>query len=231
MSDDPPRPDSSKRLQSAMSHVSSAQMKAVRAEVQTELKILGSTPSPTIGNVPAFPPIPVVPPTPPAPIVSEVGRPTLRTSDIEDLQKAAKVADDFMTGMDRIADVLMLLVLKFGRASTLMRAVVLGLMLGVVLLAANIFVVWNISTTQTDIQEKQGKIQEQQAQILSRQRATQQVAGEAKQKAEAAEQKVQKAPEVGVDSKGRPQLIVKVPDPEGAPGKTTTQIIRLPTAH
>ena len=185
--------------------MSTSDMKAVRAEVQNEIEILNAQ-------------------APASPKASEVSFSNLRTSDIEDLNKAGKIATDFLTGMDRIADVLMLLVMKFGRASTMMRGVFIGIFIAVLLLGGNLFALWHIGTLQTAIQEKQGKIQEQQAQILEKQGATQRVAGEAKQQAEAAAQKAQNAPEVGVDAKGR--IILKVPDP-GAPGET--QVIRLPT--
>jgi hypothetical protein len=190
----------------ALSSVSTSDMKAVRAEVQNELQILAA-------KAPA--------PATPAP---EMSTSSLRTSDIEDLNKAGKIAKDFMAGMDRIADVLMLLVMKFGRASTMMRGVFIGMGVAVALLAGNLFALWHISTKQTEIQEDQEKIQKQQAQILDRQSATQKVAGEAKQQAQEAAQKAQNAPEVGVDAKGR--FILKVQDP-GSPGET--QVIRLPT--
>jgi hypothetical protein len=118
----------------------------------------------------------------------------------------------------------MLLVLKFGRASTLMRAVLFGISIGIVLLTVNILALWNISTLQNEIQEKQEKIQQQQTQILH-------VAGEAKQKAESAEQRVtrvqQSAPEVVVDAKGGAQLILTVPDPAGG-SESTQRVIKLP---
>jgi hypothetical protein len=182
-------------------------MQAVRDKVQNEIEILNAQ----------------EPPVPRAP-TAEPSLTSLRTSDIEDLNKAGKIATDFLTGMDRIADVLMLLVMKFGRASTMMRGVFIGMAFAVLLLAGNLLALWHIVTIQTAIQEEQGKIQKQQAQILERQNATQKVAGEAKEQAAAAAQKAQNAPEVGVDAKGR--IILKVPDP-GAPGET--QVIRLPT--
>jgi hypothetical protein len=181
-------------------------MKAVRAEVQNEIEILNAK-------------------TPPAaqPTMGEPSMTSLRTSDIEDLMKAGKIANDFMVGMDRITDVLMLLVMKFGRASTMMRGVFIGIIVAVLLLAGNIFALWHIGTIQTAIQEEQGEIQKQQTRILEKQGATQKVAGEAKQQAAAAAQKAQNAPEVGVDAKGR--IVLKVQDP-GSPG--ATQVIRLP---
>lgn len=212
MPDQPPsRPTpSSQRLMGALSSVSTSDMKAVRAEVQNELEILKAK----------------TPPAEPSPPTPEPSTTALRISDIEDLNKAGKIAKDFMTGMNQIADVLMLLVMKFGRASTMMRGVFIGMGVAVLLLAGNIFALWHIGTKQTAIQEDQEKIQKQQAQILERQGATQRVAGEAKEQAAAAAQKAQNAPEVGVDAKGR--IILKVPDP-GSPGET--QVIRLPTQN
>lgn len=215
---DKPR-DPTKRLEPALRSYSMSQMKAVRAEVQGELQILNAAQA----KEPAPPP----PEPSPGPAQLEPSV-MLRASDIQDLQKASKIASDFMTGMDRIADVLMLLVMKFGRASTLMRAVFIGNFIAVILLIGMIVAVWNLITQQSAIQEKQGEIQEQQTKILARQSATQRVAGEAKQQAAAAAQKVDNAPEITVDSKGRPQIILKVPDPS-TPDKTTTQVIRLPT--
>jgi len=217
---DPPRPDSTRKLEQALSSISTSEMKAVRAEVEAEISRVGDTPVSPIAPFPArsLSPAPGSAGAPP-------DRSTLRTSDIEDLQKAGKIAGDFMTGMDRITDVLMLLVLRFGRASTLMRGVFIGNMLGVVLLAANIAFLWNVSASQTKLQQEQEKIQSQQALILERQRDTQLVAGEAKRTAEDAAQKVnevqQRAPEVVIDSKGKPQLILKV---QGGEAQTKTVV-------
>lgn len=205
---DIPRPDSAQRLDSALGHMSTKEMKAARAEVENELESMRVPTEPA--NDPHL-------------------KTTLRASNIEDLKRAAKVASDFMVGMDRVQDVLILLVIKFGRASTMMRGVFIGNFIGVLLLVANLFALWNMSSIQTAIQHKQQKIQDQQGQILERQSSTQKVAGEAKQQAAAAALRADSAPEVSLDAKGRPQLIVKVPDPQGAPGDTTTQVIRLPS--
>src|SRR5262245_55260050 len=146
-------PDSKQRLERALSGISTSEMKAVRAEVQAELDTLPHTPIPPLRSGGPIPP-------PPAELVENAKaqeralerRQGPRDSEIEDLKSAAKVAADFLTGMDRISDVLMLLVLKFGRASTLMRAVVAGIILGVVFLGGNLFLVWNISVSQTALQ-------------------------------------------------------------------------------
>ncbi len=217
-------PDSKQRLQKALSGVSTA---AVRAKVADELVRYSQAP---------LPPSPL----PPADLLKSVQEQeaaralgAVRTSSIEDLQQAGKIASDFMAGMDAISDVLMLLVLKFGRASTFIVAVFGAILVGVVLLAANLCLLWNVNASQVSLQTEQGKIQLQQVQILERQKVTQLVAGEAKQKAEAAEAKVtqvqQSSPAVTVDEKGRPQLVVQVPDPEGG-SQPSTQVIKLPRA-
>lgn len=198
-----PRSDSAQRLKSALENAGTGELRVARTRVENELgQFAASVPPPDFDRA----------------------RETLTASDIEDLQEAGKIATDFLTGMDRIADVLMLLVLKFGRASTLMRVVLVGIVIGIILLAANIFAIWNISNTQTEIQIKQGKIQEQQTQILR-------VAGDASRKAESAEQKIaqvqQSAPEVVVDSRGGAQLILTVPDPAGK-SEPTQRVIKLP---
>jgi len=186
-------------------------MKAVRARVDAEIQLLNAKAQAS----------PVEPP----PAAVEGGSTTsLRISDIEDLNRAGKIAKEFMSGMDRIADVLMLLVMKFGRASTMMRGVFVGMGVVVVLLAGNLFALWHIVNAQSVIQEDQKEIQKQQTQILERQKATQRVAGEAREQAAAAAQRAQNAPELSVDNKGR--YVLKVPDP-GSPGETKS--IRLPT--
>jgi hypothetical protein len=118
-----------------------------------------------------------------------------------------------------MADVLMLLVVKFGRASRMVRVVSFGLVLSNILLVFNLFFSWHLSHSQGAIQEEQAKIQRQQSQILDRQRTTERVAGEAKNIAAAAEKTASEvkdsAPSVVVDSKGRPQLILKVQDGDG----------------
>lgn len=213
MSDQPPSGSSpsSQRLQGALNTVTTSEMKAVRAGVDAEIQVLNAK---TLAPPRASPP----------PHAAEASGAPLRASDIEDLTKAGKIANDFMSGMDRIADVLMLLVMKFGRASTMMRGVFVGMGVVVVLLAGNLFALWQIVEAQSVIQQDQKEIQEQQTQILERQKATQRVAGEAREQATVAAQRVQNSPELGVDDKGR--YILKVPDP-GSPGEVKS--IRLPT--
>lgn len=191
--------DSSKRLKKALGGISTSEMKAVRATVKEEIaeaKRPISSPPNTLAS----------------------GASVRPAGDLEDLEKAGKIADNFMVGLDSMADVLMLLVMKFGRAAQLVRLLLLAIILGIVLLAVNLLASWHLSTIQEEIQEKQSKIQEQQSQILDRQKSTERVAGEAKVIAAAAEktatQVKDSAPSVVVDAKGRPQLILKVQEGE-----------------
>lgn len=226
-------PDSSsKRLEKALSGISTSEMRAVRAEVQGELNSL--SPQAQVPSLRAG----IIPPPPAKLVEAAQARDKAmgadaekeRPSDIKDLKRASKIAEEFMTGMDQIQNVLLLLVLKFGRASTLTRAVFWGILVSVALLGANLLLIWNISVSQTSLQREQEKIQEQQARILEKQRDTQLAAGEARQKAEAAAQKAdeiqQKAPEVVIDSRGKPQLILKVQNP--SEGEQATKTLEPP---
>lgn len=196
--------DSSKRLKKALSGISTQEMKAIRSSVNEEIKqvkVPSSGPPPTTipsGTIPA---------------------------DMDDLNRAGKIAENFMAGLDHMADVLMLLVMKFGRASRMVRFVTFSLLLSNGLLIFNLFFSWHLSHSQSAIQEEQLKIQRQQTQILNRQASTERVAGEAKVLATAAERTAsevkESAPSVVVDAKGRPQLILKVQDGEGE-GTTKT---------
>lgn len=195
---------SSKRLKSALGGISTSKMQAIRDSVDDEIKGAknpSSNPPPTLSS-----------------------GASLHSGDMDDLEKAGKIADNFMVGLDHMADVLMLLVMKFGRASTMVRAVFIGLMVGNVLLMLNLFFSWHLSSTQGEFQEAQAELQRQQAHILDRQRSTERVAGEAKVLATAADKTATEvkdsAPSVVVDSKGRPQLILKVQGSEGDATKT-----------
>lgn len=193
--------DSSKRLRKALGDISTEEMDSIRSSVNDEIQ-QAKNPSST-------------PPTTPS------GAPL----GIEDLDRAGKIADNFMLGLGGMQDVLMLLVMKFGRASRMVRLGSYGMLLCIVLLVFNLIASWHLSHSQSAIQEEQAKIQRQQSQILDRQASTERVAGEAKVIATAANKTAAEvkdsAPSVVVDSKGRPQLILKVQDVEGE-GATKT---------
>src|SRR5262245_53368858 len=147
---DQSRTDPSKRLEETLGRYSLTEMKAVREEVGGEIKSLGVSQSREGRSLP--------PPSIPREIPINVN-PGPSPSNIEDLQRAGKIAEDFMQGMDRIADVLMLLVMKFGRASTLTRAVFVGNFIVVLLLIANIVALVHINDGQTAIQQDAAQIQ------------------------------------------------------------------------
>ena len=196
--------ESSKRLRKALSGISSEEMDSIRSSVNEEIKqvkIPSSSPPPT--TIPSAP----------------------FGGNAADLNRTGEIAENFMAGLDHMSDVLMLLVMKFGRASRMVRFVTYGLLLSNVLLVFNLLFSWHLSHSQSAIQEEQVKIQRQQTQILNRQASTERVAGEAMVLATAAERAAtevkESAPSVVVDAKGRPQLILKVKDGEGE-GTTKT---------
>src|SRR5262245_40607743 len=112
-------PDSSQRLQELLRGVTTSEMKAVRADVKGQLNSLPAGPAQPL-RAGIVPPAPLVVEKLAAAEESESAaeesaaveeprksrEPT--ASDIEDLQRAGKIASDFLKGMDQITDVLML---------------------------------------------------------------------------------------------------------------------------
>lgn len=126
--------------------------------------------------------------------------------DFRELRTTGQIASQFNQGLDKVTDVLLLLVLKFGRASSLLVGVLVGIALCIIAL------IWNtayLAATRADIAEaqiKQEEVLKQQEEILKRTKEAYNSAMEAKQTAEEA---AKTAPSVVVDEDGKAKLLIK----------------------
>lgn len=126
--------------------------------------------------------------------------------DFRELRTTGEIASQFNQGLDKVTDVLLLLVLKYGRASSLLVGVLVGIAICIVAL------VWNtayLAATRADVAEtqmKQEEILQKQSEILRKTKEAYSSAMEAKEVAEAA---AAAAPAVVVDEKGKATLIIK----------------------
>ncbi len=179
------RPQPTARLTKTLSAISTSELNAVREEVAGEVAKLPQ-------------------PSEPPPDFSHMDRPTL--SNIQDLKTTGKIADEFLTGMDRVTDVLMVLVMKFGRASRLLVAV-----LALISLGLGMFTIVLIFQTKglnriEQLQQLQQEIQDQQVAILKQVAEASAKASAAAAKAAAAEEA---APKVVLDSRGQAKLVIR----------------------
>lgn len=179
------RPQPTARLSKTLSSISSSELNAVREEVSEEVAKLPQ-------------------PSEPPPDFRHIDRPTL--SNIQDLKTTGKIADEFLTGMDRVTDVLMVLVMKFGRASRLLVAVLALISLGLGMFT----IVLVLQTRGLDrieqLQQQQQEIQDQQVAILKQVAEASAKASAAASKAAAAEEA---APKVVLDDRGQAKLVIR----------------------
>lgn len=124
----------------------------------------------------------------------------------DDLRKAGAIASDFMAGMEKMTTVLMLLVLKFGRAATAMKVVLALMLLGNIFFVIALVSVYNVNRQLHSIIESQERIVEKQVKQERALQAAEDRAKEAEARALAAEEA---APRVVVDEEtGRPKLVI-----------------------
>lgn len=126
--------------------------------------------------------------------------------DFRELRTTGEIASQFNQGLDKVTDVLLLLVLKYGRAASLLVGVLVGIAICIVAL------IWNtayLAATRADVAEaqmKQEEILQKQSETLKQTREAYSSAMEAKEVAEAA---AAAAPAVVVDEDGKAKLIIK----------------------
>lgn len=126
--------------------------------------------------------------------------------DFRDLRTTGQIASQFNQGLDKVTDVLLLLVLKFGRASSLLVGVLVGIAICIIAL------VWNtayLAATRSDVADAQA----QQEEILRKQeeilKQTQEAYNSVMDAKKVAEEAAEAAPAVVVDEDGRAKLIIK----------------------
>lgn len=128
------------------------------------------------------------------------------TTSSEDIRETGIVAKQFIEGMTQVQDVLLILVLKYGRATTVLLAVLIGLVPVTLILIWILVVNYSQQATTEELVHKLSDIQKEQKSILRKvnEAATQAAAAEAK----AAEAR-DAAPKVILDDKGKAKLVVK----------------------
>jgi len=139
------------------------------------------------------------------------------TTSSEDIKRTGEIASQFIEGLDKIQDVLLVLVLKFGRSTTMLLAVLLGLIPVTTLLIWNLTVGYGQQYDTKELIRQLESIQREQRGILRQ-------VNEAVSRATAAEAKAKEAkeaaPKVVMDEAGNAKLVVKG---EGSPTDPPTK--------
>jgi len=133
--------------------------------------------------------------------------PSERTrASLVDINRTGEIADKFMSGLDKISDVLLILVLKFGRATSLLLGVLMILGVAICFLIWNVIMIYNTRMDMAELMDQVQEVQKKQGDTIVRAEA-------AEKRAEAAEEKAaeaaEAAPKIVVDEAGRARLIVK----------------------
>lgn len=136
----------------------------------------------------------------------------------DDTQRMSVAAGDFVKGLDRVNTVMIMLSLKFGRATAMMRVILIGLFVGNILFAWS---VWEAIQALEVIRS----IDERQSQMLVELESGKEAA--LKERV-AAQQAREAAPRVVVDQAGTPKLVVRS---EVQPQPTTVpKVVKKPKA-
>ncbi len=129
-----------------------------------------------------------------------------RAADIEELKKASTVASQFNQGLDKVTDVLLILVLKYGRASSMLVGVLFGITIALAVQVYNTISLANARSEVSNLLREMEEIQKKQGAILA-------TAADAVERSKAAEARAkaaeEAAPEIVVDSEGQATLVVK----------------------
>lgn len=89
----------------------------------------------------------------------------LTEAERADIRRTSSVAEDFMRGIDLISNVMMTLVLKFGRATTMLIGVLLGMWLGIVLFVIALVTSYGLHRKIEVVVESQSKIHSKQEEL------------------------------------------------------------------
>lgn len=136
-------------------------------------------------------------------------RPSMTDVDLEGLRKTGEIAVQFTQGLDNISDVLLVLVLKFGRATNMMRAMLVGLAVALLVLISCVVLILDQKN------ENHALLNEMLAIKLQQERMVHSVM-EAKTKVDSAAQEAaearEAAPKVVLDEAGKAKLLVSGDD-------------------
>jgi hypothetical protein len=140
--------------------------------------------------------------------------PEVKAAELEDLKQTGVIATDFLSGMDKVSAVLMVLVQRFAKATNLMKIVLVAFGLGLLLFATALGVSYSINQKLGEVHRAVLEAQQSQQDILQRLDHVIQKAERAAEKADEARQQAEKAeeaaPKVVVDrDTGKPKLIVQ----------------------
>lgn len=186
---------SSSHLTKTLATVSPAEFKEARQIMETETQKFQDSLAP-------------VPPAAPPPLVP-ANRPSFSDASVEDLRETREVAVQFSSGLDQVQNVLLVVVLKFGRAINMMRAMLIVLGISVVAIIWN--VIQNLSQNNRNeaIVDNIQQLQAQQATMIRSLMEAKKQVDEATQQAEKAREE---APKVVLDSEGKAKLLVSGDD-------------------
>jgi ABC-type multidrug transport system fused ATPase/permease subunit len=129
-----------------------------------------------------------------------------QSTDINDLKNTGEIASRFNQGLDKVTDVLLILILKFGRASSMLVVVLAGIAIAITVMAIN--TVYLVST-RSDIEsllDEMRLVQKKQTALLAK--SEEALARSISAEKEAREAK-ESAPEIIINAEGQTALIVK----------------------
>lgn len=126
-----------------------------------------------------------------------------------------EAANRFQAGLDKVTDVLLILVMKFGRATAMLLAIGIVLVLNLAMLVIATVQSVTIRTQMTDLQERQEDFARSQKRLERTTTDTQDKVDSTSKKVDETQQKVESAaeaaPKVEVDTKtGKAKLVVPV---------------------
>lgn len=134
--------------------------------------------------------------------------------------KQVEAANKFQAGLDKVVDVLLILVMKFGRASTMLLANGIVTLICLVALIIAIVQVTSLRFEVKDLLDRQEAFSRAQDRIEKTTTETKNDVANTNQKVSETQAKVddvaQASPKVEVDKNGKAKLVVSVP-PKGAP--------------
>lgn len=106
----------------------------------------------------------------------------------EDIKKTGVIASEFLQGLDKVSTVLMTLVLRFGRATNMMRLVLAGMGVGILMFGTALVTTYSLNQRMGDMVETLKETQKGVSAAAAKSTEAARQAAEAKDQAKAAEE-------------------------------------------
>lgn len=143
----------------------------------------------------------------------------VRETSADDLKETGAIASEFLTGLDKVSTVLMTLVLRFGRATNMMRLVLAGMVVGILMFGTALVTTYSLNARMGDMADSLEEARKDVKAAAGKAAEAAEQAAKAKEQAKAAEEA---APKVVYDeaSKKYKLILQAVEETEG--GKKVT---------